>query len=410
MSHLPPGWDLVSLNDLQADEPRAITDGPFGSSLTSAHYTKHGPRVVRLQKIGDGRFVDAHAHISHQHFESLRAHEVLAGDLLVASLGDDPPRACLAPSTLGPAIVKADCIRARLAPSVDPRWVLYALQTPAVRKWASEKMYGVGRPRLGLKTIRAISIPLPPLDEQRRIVEILEDHLSHLDAAERTVAAAARRLELWGLSSLWHETHDHQGSASRLAEVAEVRLGRQRSPLNHSGPRMRPYLRAANVHWDRLRLDDVKEMHFSSSEESGLALQEGDILVVEASGSRREVGKSAVYRGEVPGACFQNTLLRVRVSGANPDFIQKYLLAEAWAGRLAKESRGVGIHHIGRARLAALPVALPSIEAQRDSVVRASSALEALERARESLAAHHVRADKLRRSLLTAAFSGRLTR
>ena len=139
-------------------------------------------------------------------------------------------------------------------------------------------------------------------------------------------------------------------------------------------------------------------------------MQEGDILVVEASGSRQEVGKSAVYRGEVPGACFQNTLLRVRVSGGDPDFVQKYLLAEAWAGRLVKESRGVGIHHIGRARLAGLPVSLPSIEVQRDAVARASSALEALERARESLAAHHVRADQLRRGLLTAAFSGRLTR
>ena len=228
MNDLPPGWDLVSLNDLQADEPRAITDGTFGSNLTSAHYTEQGPRVVRLQNIGNGRFVDAYAHISQQHFESLRAHEVLAGDLLVASLGEAPPRACLAPPALGQAIVKADCIRVRLAPSVDPRWVMYALQTPSVRSWASEKMYGVGRPRLGLKTIRAIPIPLPPLVEQRRIVEVLEYHLSRLDAAERSMAAAARRLELWGLSSLWYETHGHQGLsyASRLDDVAEVRLGR----------------------------------------------------------------------------------------------------------------------------------------------------------------------------------------
>ena len=95
-------WAVATLNDLQADEPRAITDGPFGSNLASRHYTESGPRVVRLQNIGDGRFIDERAHISEEHFESLRAHEVLPGDLLVASLGEVLPRACLAPATLGP--------------------------------------------------------------------------------------------------------------------------------------------------------------------------------------------------------------------------------------------------------------------------------------------------------------------
>jgi len=115
-------WPTVTLNDLQSEEPRAITDGPFGSNLASRHYTETGPRVVRLQNIGDGRFVDEKAHISEEHFESLRAHEVKAGDLLVASLGEVLPRACLAPVSLGPAIVKADCIRVRLRQGVDPRW------------------------------------------------------------------------------------------------------------------------------------------------------------------------------------------------------------------------------------------------------------------------------------------------
>src|SRR5438309_392882 len=101
---LPPGWRLARLEELQSPEPRAITDGPFGSHLTSAHYTTEGPRVVRLQNIGDGHFVDATAYISESHFQSLRQHEVESGDLLVASLGEVLPRACLAPEWLGPAI------------------------------------------------------------------------------------------------------------------------------------------------------------------------------------------------------------------------------------------------------------------------------------------------------------------
>jgi type I restriction enzyme S subunit len=193
MIEIPESWRWASLNDLQANEPRAITDGPFGSNLTSAHYTEAGPRVVRLQNIGDGDFIDSRAHISQEHFERLRAHEVLAGDLLIASLGERPPRACLAPPQLGPAIVKADCIRVRLAASVDRRWVLHALRAPSTRRWAADKLHGVGRPRLGLKTIRALPIPLPPLHEQQRLVQLLEDHLSTLSAAAAGLARTRER-------------------------------------------------------------------------------------------------------------------------------------------------------------------------------------------------------------------------
>ena len=60
-----------------------------------------------------------------------------------------------------------------------------------------------------------------------------------------------------------------------LASVAEVRLGRQRSPKNHAGEQMRPYVRAANVGWSGLRLDDVKSMNFSDSELSVYRLEPG---------------------------------------------------------------------------------------------------------------------------------------
>lgn len=80
----------------------------------------------------------------------------------------------------------------------------------------------------------------------------------------------------------------------RLDEIAEVRLGRQRSPKNHAGTHMRPYIRAANVDWDGLKLDDVKEMNFTDQEAETYRLQPGDIVVGEASGSAGEVGKPAL--------------------------------------------------------------------------------------------------------------------
>ena len=136
-----------------------MTDGPFGSNLKSSHYTSSGPRVIRLQNIGDGVFKYEDAHISQEHYEELEAHSVRAGDLVVASLGADLPRACLVPAEIPPAIVKADCIRVRLHSEINPRYINYALQRPDLRHMVEGQIHGVGRPRLGMAGIRSVAHP-----------------------------------------------------------------------------------------------------------------------------------------------------------------------------------------------------------------------------------------------------------
>jgi restriction endonuclease S subunit len=408
-------WPVVALDDVAASEPRAITDGPFGSNLASRHYTEVGPRVVRLQNIGDGRFVDARAHISQEHFDSLRAHEVQGGDLLVASLGEVLPRACLAPDWLGPAIVKADCIRVRLSDAVDPRWVLYALQRPAVRRWAEEHRHGVGRPRLGLKTIRAIPLPLPPLDEQRRIVDLLEDHLSRLDAASNYLAVGKRRLDVMVSSVLLDLIPDQSAypdswKRATVAEAGTIGLGRQRHPDWHTGPNMRPYLRVANVFEDRLDTSDVMEMHWPEDTFARFKLRPGDVLLNEGQ-TPDLLGRPAIYRGDPPETAFTNSLIRFK---ANHDVLPEFALLvfrrHMRAGRFKRASRiTTNIAHLSAARLKPIEFPIPPIQEQERIVGVAAERLDAVKRLDAELAVASGYQSNLRRSLLAAAFSGRLT-
>ena len=174
---------------------------------------------------------------------------------------------------------------------------------------------------------------------------------------------------------------------------------------------MRPYMRAANVGWNGLRLEDVKEMDFSPDEYATYALQHGDVLVGEASGSRDEVGKSAVWRGEIPGACFQNTLIRVRVNRAfaTPDFVQLRLQHDASRGALAEISKGVGIHHLGRDGLASWEIPLPPLDEQRRIVAKLDALRARSRRAKDALDAVPALLERLRQSILAAAFRGDLT-
>lgn len=194
-----------------------------------------------------------------------------------------------------------------------------------------------------------------------------------------------------------------------VEQAAFVNLGRQRSPKNHNGQHMRPYLRAANVTWSGIDISDVREMNFDPTEVTGYLLEPGDILLSEGSGSASEVGKPAVFRGEVSGCCFQNTLVRVRCPVlALVEWLHLHFLGDALSGRFASLSRGIGIHHIGREGVAQWPVAIPPLEEQRRILASVGQALESMEVTVGNVNAISTALTTLHQSLLSKAFRGEL--
>jgi len=193
-----------------------------------------------------------------------------------------------------------------------------------------------------------------------------------------------------------------------IDQIAEVRLGRQRSPKHARGEFLRPYLRAANVTWDGLDLSDVKTMNFAPHEQATYVLRPGDLLLAEASGSASEVGKPAIWTAEIGECYFQNTLIRVRPLKGTERFLLWQLRAAALNGQFIGRSRGVGIHHLGAERLSSFLILLAPLAEQRRIVAAieehlscVDAGVEALERVRKELA-------RYRASVLKAACEGRL--
>lgn len=193
LPQLPEGWCWATIDQLAGDFPNSLTDGPFGSNLKTAHYREQGPRVVRLQNIGDGEFVDAEAHISEDHFQRLEKHAVFAGDIVISSLGEILPKACMIPDWLGRAIVKADCIR--FAPDLNlarADYLVHALNSEPIRK--RTRIHGMGRPRIGLTVLRGLPLPLPPISEQARISAEISRALSFAANAHDTIEHQLERI------------------------------------------------------------------------------------------------------------------------------------------------------------------------------------------------------------------------
>lgn len=168
---------------------------------------------------------------------------------------------------------------------------------------------------------------------------------------------------------------------SEVGSVGEVRLGRQRSPDKHTGRHTTPYVRAANIRPDGLDLSDLATMDFTPEERLTFGLRNGDVLLTEASGTSMQVGRPVIWRGELAGCCFQNTVLRFRPRAVLPEYAYLVFRHYMRSGVFARTARGVGIQHLSAARFARLPFPVPPIPEQQRIVASAGERLEHLRQA-----------------------------
>lgn len=193
-----------------------------------------------------------------------------------------------------------------------------------------------------------------------------------------------------------------------VARLGIVRLGRQRSPDKQTGRHTTKYLRAANITPSGLDLSDLLEMDFDPGEREVYALRRGDVVLTEASGSASQVGRAALWNDEVPGLCFQNTVIRFRPHAVTPGYALVVFRHFAVSGTFARTARGVGIQHLGASRLAGLQVPLPPYAEQERIASEVERRLDELRRAEQSLRSALEQIQVQHREVLAAAVRGDL--
>ena len=263
--------------------------------------------------------------------------------------------------------------------AVLPEFLPFFMQSDSFMRRAEAISVGSLSPTINWRTLASEEFVLPPLDEQHRMANLL----MCIQAASRALQDAHGALMTLRKSTLMHSfgqlVADPAVRQVPVGQVGEVLLGRQRAPQHEDGPSMRPYLRAANVFDGYIDTADVKSMNFSPTEYRRYSLQEGDILLNEGQ-SRELVGRSAIFRGEVPDACFQNTLVRFR-PGASilGPYAHRYFQHCMYAGTFAAVAKQTtSIAHLGRRSLAALPIPLPGKSRQLELARRLSAIDSAL--------------------------------
>ena len=162
-----------------------------------------------------------------------------------------------------------------------------------------------------------------------------------------------------------------------LGKLFEIGAGKTMSAAARNGPDKTPFLRTSNVLWDEIDLSSVDEMAIPDHELQAKLLRRGDLLVCEGG----EIGRAAIWDGEVETMSFQNHLHRLRpiVEEVEPRFYV-YFLQSAFTQLGIFE--GVGnkttIPNLSRSRLAGLEVPQPKIDEQLAIVAALSRVREAI--------------------------------
>ena len=450
MSDLPDSWMMYPIAKLTG-VGGLMVDGDW---IESKDQDPQGSvRLIQLADIGDGIFLNKSSRfLTKAKALDLRCTFLQPGDLLIARMPDPLGRACIFPGVDREAITAVDvCIWRSGQNAANPEWLKHFINSPQVRAQIVSLAGGTTRQRISGGNLKTLEVPTPPLAEQGRIVVKLDNCFKRSTRAREEIARVPELVERYkrailaaafcgDLTANWRDLNPTAESVFSVAEkhagrrkrsggmttssverqlpktwqsatvdsVGEVILGRQRSPENHTGPHMRPYVRAANITWNGWDFSDVKKMNFDKRDFEKFKLRSGDVLINEGSGSAHEVGKPAIWNGEIENCCFQNTLIAVRPHSVTSDYLYFVLLNAALSKAFVDETRGVNIHHIGRAGLAQFVIPLPPIDEQIEIVRRLTATLPKV--ATISSEAGHAMdlLDRLEQAALAKAFRGDL--
>lgn len=247
---------------------------------------------------------------------------------------------------------------------IDPDFLPVFLSSDEFLDRAVSISVGSLSPTVNWKSLAVQEFDLPPLDQQRRIADLLwavERHARALrSSSERQDAAASAAYD----ARIRHYVTEF-GTVS-LEDLSMVRSGITLGPKRKDLPPS-PYLRVANVQRARVDLTEVKEVGASDNERENRTLEEGDVLVVEGHANASDVGRAALWLGDA--ILFQNHIFAVRSGdGTSGEFVAGVLNSAYGRAYFKKSAKSTsGLHTINSRVVRSFP--MPNVPPTRQSAL-----------------------------------------
>ena len=290
-------------------------------------------------------------------------------------------------------------------------YLQYALNRPSNKSYYKKFAGGGLQINVSKKDILNNSVPLPPLDQQKKIAAILDAADAYRQKTKALIEKYDELTQSLFLDMFGDPVTNPMGWEKKiLSDIATISSGitkgRKHKEENFIGDL--PYMRVANVQDGFLELSEVKTIPAYNSDLDKFLLKQGDVLMTEG-GDPDKLGRGAVWNGEVENCLHQNHIFKVRVNQQLLTPLYFSMLAGSPYGKryflkVAKQTTGIAT--INKTQLSKFPVLIASKKLQIDFTERVKVIKAQKAQAQASLS----QAEDLFNSLLQRAFKGELTK
>ena len=190
LSEVPDEWTVDPLSKLL--QPSLFIDGDWVESKDQS--LDGDVRLIQLADIGDGYFIDkSDRHLTKDAAYRLKCTFLKKGDLLIARMPDPLGRCCVFPLDGEERFVTVvDVAVMRPHESFNATWLMNLINSGYARRFIEDKAGGTTRKRISRKNLGGLPLPVPPLNEQHRIAEILSSVDASIQATQAVIEQAER--------------------------------------------------------------------------------------------------------------------------------------------------------------------------------------------------------------------------
>ena len=283
-----------------------------GFAFKSNKYVASGIRVIRITNVQKGYVEDADPrYYPIEEKESIRKYLLEEGDILM-SLTGNVGRVGILTSNLLPCALnqRVACLRLK-SKDVSKRFVFYYFNSDGFEKSCINSSQGIAQLNMSTEWLKEQVLPLPPLSEQQRIVNLLDAEFAKIDAlkanAERNLQSAKDLFQ----AALKKKLEPKEGwEKKKLGEIAEFKNG-----LNFGKEQGR-----SKYHF--LGVGDFREHTIIDTDTLGYIcqdridpeyyLKDNDIVFVRSNGSRNLIGRSLLIKSGNEPSVFSGFCIRCR--------------------------------------------------------------------------------------------------
>jgi len=321
-------------------------------------------------------------------------------------------------------VCSTDILVFKVGGLTNSKFLNYFLDTDLFIEYAVSNSKGINLPRVSEGILMDAIVPLPPLAEQQRIVDCIENMFAKLDQAkelaqnaldsfETRKAAILHKAFTGELTAKWREGRGlsmDSWNTMPLSKLAYIQTGLAKGKQNNSVTTTMPYLRVANVQDGYLDLSEVKLITVEKDKIERYRLKQGDVLFTEG-GDYDKLGRGTVWRAEIDNCLHQNHVFAVR---PDPTLLNSFYLAYLASSRYGKtyflscSKQTTNLASINSTQLKAFPVFFPSVIEQQEIVRILDTLLEKEQSAKDKLESLLDQIDLIKKSILARAFRGEL--